>query len=117
MTRDVATVRPDTPLKDVARDLVDYGISGMPVVDDDGGVVGVISEADVLAKERGESARSGGALARLLRRETHDELKLDARLASEAMTLPIATSSPERPANERIAARASLLAAVTSCDL
>jgi hypothetical protein len=44
------SVTRETSLKDVARTLVELGISGMPVVDDDGSVIGVISEADVLAK-------------------------------------------------------------------
>ena len=35
MTKDVATVAPDTSLKDVARVLVDLGVSGLPVVEDD----------------------------------------------------------------------------------
>jgi CBS domain-containing protein len=53
MTRRVISVGPRTPLKEVARLLVSEHVSGLPVVDDDGSVIGVVSEADILAKERG----------------------------------------------------------------
>jgi CBS domain-containing protein len=48
MTADVATVAPEAPLRDVARLLGLKQISGVPVVKDAGGVVGVVSEADLL---------------------------------------------------------------------
>ena len=51
MTRDVASVHADTPFKDVAELLIARGISAVPVVDDAGRVVGVVSEADLLHKE------------------------------------------------------------------
>src|SRR5450756_2367078 len=56
MTTPVITVRPDTPLKEVARVLVHHLISGVPVVDDVGRVVGLISETDFLVKEGGPEA-------------------------------------------------------------
>jgi CBS-domain-containing membrane protein len=91
MTRDVATVAPETSLKDVARVLVARRISGVPVVADDGEVVGVVSEADVLAKER-PARDEGGALARLVHRaDPVAEAKGAARTAGEAMTSPAIT--------------------------
>ncbi len=53
MTHDVASVAPESTLKDVARVLVEHCISGVPVCDVDGRVPGVVSEADVLFKEQG----------------------------------------------------------------
>jgi CBS domain-containing protein len=94
MTRDVVTVTPETSLKDVARKLVELRISGMPVVDADGTVVGVISEADVLAKER-IIYEDGGAIARLIHRpDPSAKAKLAARVAGEAMTSPAITVEP-----------------------
>jgi len=91
MTRDVATVGPETSLKQVARELVRRRISGMSVLDDHGQIVGVVSEGDVIAKERRASER-GGPLARLLHGVDHAaELKRDARTAREAMTAPAIT--------------------------
>ena len=53
MSRSVVTVTPETPIGDVARILVKRGISGLPVVDRDNRVVGVVSEGDLVAKEAG----------------------------------------------------------------
>ena len=46
MTRDVITVRTDTPLEDAARNMVDNKIGGLPVVRDDE-VIGIITETDL----------------------------------------------------------------------
>ncbi len=48
MTRDVAQVKVDTPLKEVAALMARQGVSGVPVVDAAGRAVGVISEKDFL---------------------------------------------------------------------
>ena len=56
MTHDVVTVPPGASLKDAARQLVEHRISGLPVVDNQGHVLGVVSEADVLPKEAAEMA-------------------------------------------------------------
>jgi CBS domain-containing protein len=93
MTADVYTTTPETPIRTFARRLGEHGIAGMPVLDDDGSVIGVISEADVLAKARREPEDAGpSALARLLHpRPTQEALKRDARLVGEAMTAPPVT--------------------------
>ena len=46
MTRAVVTVTPDTPIRVVARLLLDHRIGGVPVVED-GRVVGMITESDL----------------------------------------------------------------------
>jgi CBS domain-containing protein len=95
MTRDVVTVRANTPLKEVAQRLVEHAISGLPVVSDDGEVVGVISEADLLVKESGAAPRKRGIVASLLNpSDPHVQVKLEARLAGEAMTSPPVTIAP-----------------------
>ena len=48
MTRDVATVRPETSVREIAALMVEKHISGVPVVSDDGEIVGMVSEADLL---------------------------------------------------------------------
>jgi CBS domain-containing protein len=48
MTTSVVTVREDTPIKSAIRLLEEHDITGMPVVDDDGHLVGVVTEADVI---------------------------------------------------------------------
>jgi len=101
MTTNVFTVPTGRTLKETAQLLCDKGISGVPVVDDDGIVVGVISEADILFKERGPDRRRGGSFAWLFYPDTiENEAKLDARTAGEAMSQPPLTIGPNRPVGE-----------------
>jgi CBS domain-containing protein len=65
MTREVRTVAPETTLKEVGLILAELRVSGLPVVEA-GRVVGVVSEADILAKERGEGPARRGLLGLLL---------------------------------------------------
>ncbi|MCW7943777.1 CBS domain protein [Streptomyces hygroscopicus] len=51
MTSDVICAEYGTPFKEVARLLADRRISGLPVVDDDDKVIGVISETDLLVRQ------------------------------------------------------------------
>ena len=106
MTTSVLTVRPDAPLKDVARLLIDSGISGLPVVDEDGAVLGVVSEGDFLAKGQGPESIRHRRLAGLLGEtlETRTQLgKVGARTAGQAMSAPPVTIRPERPIREAAA--------------
>ena len=82
MTTAVRTVAADASLKEVAALLLKHGISGLPVVDAKGAVVGVVSKTDIMRK--GSSA---------------------ARTAGEAMTAPAVTIDPDRS----VAAAAALL--------
>jgi len=86
MTTPAITVREDASLHDVAEVLAMQRVSGLPVVDPDGAIVGVISEADIIRKEAGQLS--------------------EARTAGEAMTAPALTIEPWRPVTE--AARAML---------
>jgi CBS domain-containing protein len=51
MMRKVITTHPQTSVSRVAKQLVDNDISALPVVDDDGQMVGIISEADLIRRE------------------------------------------------------------------
>jgi CBS domain-containing protein len=53
MNRDLLTVTPSTPLSEAVKLLVDRHISGLPVIDDEGKLVGVISESDLMWREQG----------------------------------------------------------------
>jgi CBS domain-containing protein len=106
MTRSVVSVHRSTPLKEVAQALIDNGISGVPVVDEDGAVLGLVSEADLLIKEQGADAIRHRPLARLLgeSKESRAQLvKLDAITAGEAMTAPAITITSGRPIHEAAA--------------
>jgi CBS domain-containing protein len=51
MSRDPILARPDQPLKEAIQILADRRISGLPVVDDTGKLVGIISETDLMWQE------------------------------------------------------------------
>ncbi|MGB8349358.1 MAG: CBS domain-containing protein [Gaiella sp.] len=109
MTRDVVSVTPDTPLKDVAAAIVERGISGLPVCDADGAVVGVLSEADLLVKQGGSPERSGGLFAWLVETASAPDLaKLRAHTAGEAMTSPAVTVETASPVSEAARTMVSL---------
>ena len=100
MTTDVVTVPPQASLKEVATVLSDRRISGLPVVDENGRVAGVVSEADILRKEIGLAAGRGGALDWLLGDGNGTAGKAAARTAGEAMSSPAITIEPGRPVAE-----------------
>jgi CBS-domain-containing membrane protein len=62
MTPHVISVRDDAPLRDVARLLDRHRISGVPVCDGDGHMVGLISEYDLIAKDHAQTV--GEAMTR-----------------------------------------------------
>lgn len=106
MGRSVISVGPETQLKDVAVLLIDRGISGLPVVDADGSVLGVVSEADLLIKEQGADAIRHRRLARFFGEsgESRAQLvKLGALTAGEAMTAPAVTIASDRRVSEAAA--------------
>jgi CBS domain-containing protein len=100
MTTDVLTVQTSTLLKDAAALLAQHRISGLPVVDDERHVLGVLSEGDILYKESDTSGRPS-LLERLLAPGTGAiELKLAARTVGQAMSAPALTTGPRRPVTE-----------------
>jgi CBS-domain-containing membrane protein len=52
MTREVITVKRDTSLKDLAQILYEHHINGVPVVDEDGRLIGVICESDLIRRDK-----------------------------------------------------------------
>ncbi|GII54232.1 hypothetical protein Pth03_26210 [Planotetraspora thailandica] len=103
MTRDVASVNGTTPFRDVAEVLVNHRVSAVPVVDGDGHVIGVVSEADLLRKEESREqyyreAYRPSLLLRLRRRVSRpgagDGGKAHAETAAQLMTAPAITVQP-----------------------
>jgi CBS domain-containing protein len=97
MTEAVTAVHLDTPLKDVARLLVAGGISGLPVINETGQVVGVVSEADLLIKEQGAEALTHRRAARVRGESPATKqglAKVGATTAGTAMTSPAITIDP-----------------------
>lgn len=87
------TVSPETTLKQVADLMVEHRISGLPVVDADGRVLGVVTEADFVTGETGGTGGEGMlARARALARPASVAI---ARTAGEAMNSPAVTIGPD----------------------
>ncbi|WP_255950587.1 CBS domain-containing protein [Streptomyces odontomachi] len=59
MTRGVVDVGPDTGFKEIVKTLADHDITAVPVVDDDGHPLGVVSEADLMRFEARRPDPSG----------------------------------------------------------
>lgn len=96
MTENVFTVTADTPLKVVATRMLEYGVSGMPVVVEEDRVVGVVSETDILFKERLAPERHGVVDWLVHYGEDPPQAKLEARTAGDAMTTPAVTIASGR---------------------
>jgi predicted transcriptional regulator len=58
MTTEVITVRKETGLKELAKILYDNHINGVPVVDEDGSLIGIICESDLIRKDKMRSSTS-----------------------------------------------------------
>jgi CBS-domain-containing membrane protein len=50
MTKDVTTVSPDTTVEELGRLFIEKGISGAPVVDTQGKIIGIVTENDLISK-------------------------------------------------------------------
>lgn len=57
MTFGAATIQPDASIREAARIMLDYRISGLPVVDEGGSLVGIITEGDLLSGIGGDCHR------------------------------------------------------------
>lgn len=92
MTTHVAAVRKTATFKEMAVQLREQRVSAFPVVDADNKVVGVVSEADMLAKEALDADRTGKAGGILHRREKE---KAAGITAEDLMTRPAVTVRPD----------------------
>jgi CBS domain-containing protein len=95
MTTEVLTTTAETPLREAALVLAREGVSGLPVVDETGVVVGVFSEADVIAKEGIEPRREGMLRWLLDPRDEWLEDRLAAKTVGDAMSTPALTIGPD----------------------
>lgn len=86
MTTDVVTVRPDASYREMASMLRAHRVSGFPVIDEKGIVVGIVSESDLLS-EQAEEDRPGWRLHR-------KHMPARELTASDVMTRRVVTTSP-----------------------
>lgn len=103
MSRDVTAIRRETLFHQAARVLLERGLPGVPVIDSESRVVGVVGEDDLLARLRPRGRRrwwqmfaGGDDLANEYRRAT-------GITAGEVMTHPAATVTPALPVSSAVA--------------
>ena len=94
MTTGVIAVRGDTSFKEMAAMLGSARVSGFPVIDRAGKVIGVVSETDMLIKE---ADRAGHPELFAGLRRSRDLQKAAGVTAAELMTSPPVTIGPDQP--------------------
>ena len=95
MTTRVIWVKQDATFKEMAAVLRQYRVSALPVVDDAGRVIGVVSDADLLAKK---ALADPGVMAEMLHRK--DVRKAEGLTAGDLMTHPAVTAAPGDPVEQ-----------------
>ncbi|WP_316772599.1 CBS domain-containing protein [Streptomyces sasae] len=88
MTRTVVAVRRGAAFKDIVKTMRGWRVSAVPVLDDQGRVMGVVSEADLLHKEE---VRDGAPEGPARPRRPDDLTRAAATTAGELMTAPAVT--------------------------
>ena len=104
MTLAVYTVKPTASVKDVARLFMQRRISAVPVVDDQGKIVGIVSEGDLLHRsEISTQRRHPWWLDLMVRDEVLDAeeyIKAHAKQVADIMTRNVITAEPDTPLQE-----------------
>ena len=98
MTKPVITVTPETKIAEAARLMLQHRISGLPVVDDRGRVVGIVTEGDLLRRSEIGTERQRPRWVELLigpGRLARDYVDAHARTAGEVMSESVVSVTPE----------------------
>lgn len=106
MQRELITAKADMTIDDAVRLMVANRISGLPVVDAAGGVVGILSEGDLLRRtELGTEARTSTWIGWLAGqgRAAREYVREHARKVGEVMTAPVVTVGPQAALAEVVA--------------
>jgi CBS domain-containing protein len=96
MTRAVITVGPEASWQEVTRRMLDAGVSGVPVTDPEGSLLGIVTEADLMTKPAfgRRRQRSLAAFVELVTGDAGLVAKAMAATAGDLMTAPAITASP-----------------------
>ncbi|RLU89186.1 hypothetical protein CTZ27_22330 [Streptomyces griseocarneus] len=104
MTQTVVAVSRTAPYKEIAKTLAEWKVSAVPVLEGEGRVIGVVSEADLLPKEEFKD-RDPSRWEQL--RQIDDLVKAGAKTAEDLMSTPAVTVHPRATVAEaaRVMAR------------
>ena len=100
MTREVISVRPDMRVGQIARVFREHQLSGLPVVSEDGELMGVITELDMVKRHARPQMPAFlpllGIYVPLRTKEYRESLRrITAVLAQDIMTTPVNTIRPD----------------------
>ncbi len=98
MTRNVVFVAPDARLEEVLRLMIDRKLSGLPVVEKDGSVVGMITEGDLMRRPEIDTQGEGPGWLEtffLPGSGAYDYMRKHARDASALMSPDVVTIAPD----------------------
>lgn len=96
MTKNVITVSPETPVTDVATLLVENRISAVPVVKEDGSILGIVSEGDLVHRVQGDHQEPRSWWLKLIadpEGNPKEYLRSHGRKAVDVMTTPVETTT------------------------
>ena len=99
MTSEVVTVGEQASFKEIAATMDEHRVSALPVLDAEGRVAGIVSEADLLLKEEFPEGPAGGRLFQG-RRQRVERAKAAGDTAAELMTAPAITVGPDATVTE-----------------
>ena len=102
MTANPVTIRPETSVTEAVKILLEKRFNGLPVVDENGALLGVLCQSDLVAQQKTPETPSvfallDGFLSFGLKQAEKDLQKITALTAREAMTRSPVTVSPDTP--------------------
>ena len=103
MTRQVITVGSDTPIIEAANLMLQNRISGLPVIDGAGKLIGIVSESDFLHRAETGTQRKRGRLLQLLvgtGKSASEFVHKHGRKVSDVMTRNVHLASPDQTIRE-----------------
>src|SRR5437867_2618705 len=103
MTRKVVSVRLDAPVGDAIRLMLDHRISGLPVVDGDSKVIGILTEGDLLRRAETGTERHRPRWLELLLgpgRLADEYVRTHGRKVGEIMTEDVVSVAEDTPLTE-----------------
>jgi CBS domain-containing protein len=106
MTSFIVTVKPDATIEEAAQLMLQYRISGLPVTDSDGAVLGIITESDLLRRAETGTEKPHARWVSLLigpGRLAQEYVHTHARKVGDMMTERVLTVTPQTPVSEVVA--------------
>jgi CBS domain-containing protein len=103
MVSPVVTVTPETSVQELAQLLIDRRISGVPVLDAQGTLVGIVSEGDLLRRTEAATERRSSWWLELLsgpEQLASEYVRAHSRRVGDIMRREVVTARPDTPVDE-----------------